>query len=279
MNQPGASNSDILVAARSALLDALEALNRQRQAVIVIGAQAVYFHTGQLAVALPETTKDSDLAIDPRILDDEPLLEQAMREAGFLPDETGQPGAWVTPQGIPVDLMVPEAVAGAGSATTRGARIPPHSRRATRRARGLEAVLIDNSIMNISALDPADTRVCLAHIAGPAALLVAKLHKIGDRQETPHRLNNKDAHDAYRLLASTPTTQLASVLTESLLPDPIAGDATRIALGYLRSLFANGPDALGSAMAGHAEEGFGDVDTVALSVSVLAQNLLGAIGR
>lgn len=37
---------DLLIPARGALLDALEALSAQRDAVIVIGAQAIYMHTG-----------------------------------------------------------------------------------------------------------------------------------------------------------------------------------------------------------------------------------------
>ena len=39
-------DADLLVAARSALLDALKALVEQRDALILIGAQAIYLHTG-----------------------------------------------------------------------------------------------------------------------------------------------------------------------------------------------------------------------------------------
>ncbi len=42
----------IYVAARGVLLDALDALGEQRQAVILAGAQAIYLHTGD-AIALP----------------------------------------------------------------------------------------------------------------------------------------------------------------------------------------------------------------------------------
>jgi acetyl-CoA acetyltransferase len=66
MNPPGAA--ELLVAARAALLDALQALVLFRDAVVVIGAQAVYLHTGAAATALAEATKDSDLALDPRLL-------------------------------------------------------------------------------------------------------------------------------------------------------------------------------------------------------------------
>jgi hypothetical protein len=113
MNNSG--DADLLVQARSALLDALGALADHRDAVVVIGAQAIYLHTGAVTLALAEATKDSDLTLDPRALGDQPLLEEAMRTAGFeLDPVSGQPGAWINPHGIPVDLMVPEALAGRG---------------------------------------------------------------------------------------------------------------------------------------------------------------------
>jgi hypothetical protein len=68
-------DGDLLVAARRALLDALEALAAHRDSVIVIGAQAIYMHTGGAAVGLAETTKDSDLALDTRSLSNVPQLE------------------------------------------------------------------------------------------------------------------------------------------------------------------------------------------------------------
>lgn len=271
-----AGGSDLLVEARSALLDALAALDAQRDAVIVIGAQAVYLHTGSAQVALAEATKDSDLALDPRELNDDPLLESAMSSAGFVPHPSGQPGAWLTPRGIPVDLMVPEGFAGSGSRSARGARIPPHSRRATRRALGLEAALVDNSHIDIEALDPRDTRRYAARVAGPAALLVAKLHKIGERAENPTRLVDKDAHDVYRLLVAVPTPTLADALRD-LASNPISDDVTGDALEHFDRLFARGPHALGSTMAGRAEEGIGEPDQVALAVSLLASDALDAI--
>ena len=56
---PLGDSDDLLVQTRSALLDALEALIDHRDAVIVIGAQAVYLHTGNALVALAEATKES----------------------------------------------------------------------------------------------------------------------------------------------------------------------------------------------------------------------------
>ena len=79
MNLPG--DAEPLVAARRTLLDALEALAEQRDALVLIGAQAIYLHTGAAPVALAETTRDSNLAVDPRILSDSPLLNDGMTRA------------------------------------------------------------------------------------------------------------------------------------------------------------------------------------------------------
>jgi hypothetical protein len=63
--------------------------------------------------SLAEATKDTDLALDPRRLNDDPLVADAMTRAGFHRDlQAGQPGAWCSRDGTPVDLMVPEALAG-----------------------------------------------------------------------------------------------------------------------------------------------------------------------
>ena len=111
---PGADN--LIVEARAALLDAVEALDAHKESVILIGAQAIYLRTGSVTFALAEATKDSDLAIDPRNLGEDPRLEEAMTGAGFILNPVSQqPGAWMSPTGIPVDLMVPEHLAGCGS--------------------------------------------------------------------------------------------------------------------------------------------------------------------
>lgn len=273
MNSSGDSSADLLVRARSVLLDAIDALHDHSDAVMVIGAQAVYLRTGGIDVALAEATKDSDVAVDPRLLADDPRIEAAMRSAGFLPDTNGQPGAWVSTDGIPVDLMVPDALAGSGR---RGARIPPHDARATRRAKGLEAVLVDFSEMEVSALDSDDHRVRRVRVAGPAALLVAKLHKLGERVDAPHRLNDKDAHDAYRILRAIDTEELRQGFA-LLLADPLSESVTREALRYLDDLFAAGPDALGSMMAGRAEEGVGEPAQVSAATSILARDLVDVL--
>ncbi|MER5419687.1 hypothetical protein [Streptosporangium roseum] len=245
--------------------------------MIVIGAQAIYLRTAKSPVALAETTKDSDLALDPRLLADDPRVEESMSRAGFYRDPfDGQPGAWLNTEGIPVDLMVPDALAGPGTKNTRGARIPPHDRRATRRARGLEAAVIDNTVMDVVALDKSDTRTYRVKVAGPAALLIAKLHKIAERADLPRRLNDKDAHDAYRILIDTDTADLAFAFG-ALRREPVSSETTDQAIEYLVTLFAAGPDALGASMAGRAEEGIGEPERVALSTSLLAADLVTAL--
>lgn len=274
MSNPGDDPADLLVRARSALLDAAHALREHRNSLVLVGAQAVYLRTGGLDVALAEATKDSDVALDPRTVEDEPLITEAMTHAGFY--RSDQPGSWLNREGIPFDLMVAEKLAGEGGTTARGARIPPHDKHAARRARGLEACMVDNDEMEVPALDPRDPRSARLRVAGPAALLVAKLHKISERIETPRRLNDKDAHDAYRILRAVDTETLGAALSV-LRAHEFCGSITAEAITSLDYLFARGPDAPGSMMAGRAEEGIGEPEQVALSAFILAQDLMAIL--
>jgi hypothetical protein len=235
------------VAARRVLLDALEALAPHGRAVIVAGAQGVYLRTGLSEIGIAPYTTDGDLALDPTLLGDEPELEESMRNAGFQLLEPRpnrpEPGVWVATarvEGeeliIPVDLIVPEGAASGGG--RRGARLGPHGNRAARRAVGLEAALVDHSTMPVAALDPADTRSFEVEVAGAAALLVAKAHKIHDRlaSSRPSRIDDKDAADIYRLMQTTSPDDIASRFVE-LRRDEIAGPATEAAITYLVDLF------------------------------------------
>ena len=103
------------VRARRVLLDAADALAAHLDSVVLVGAQAVYLHTGEaelLDAAAPYTT-DADLAIGPADLADSPLLDELPIRRGFTLREP--PGRWVSSDGVYVDLMVPEALAGPGS--------------------------------------------------------------------------------------------------------------------------------------------------------------------
>jgi hypothetical protein len=84
----------LYVLARRVLLDALGALGSQMDAITLVGAQAIYLHTGEADLAIAPYTIDGDLLVEPRALRSSPLLGDAMRRAGFVP-EPGQPGIWV----------------------------------------------------------------------------------------------------------------------------------------------------------------------------------------
>ena len=129
----------IMIEARRALLDALEALSAHRQSLILVGAQAVYLRTSEIELPFSaSSTTDADLAVDPATLAEEPPIGEAMTHAGFaliLPDRPGIWGRHVMIGGIdetiPVDLLVPEAVAGPGR---RAARLVGHSKHVAGRA-------------------------------------------------------------------------------------------------------------------------------------------------
>jgi hypothetical protein len=199
---PGAPDPEYVLA-RRVLLDALQALGEQRSAVVIVGAQAIYLHTGDTDLAVAPYTTDGDVAIDPSRLRNDPKLAEALGGAGFYAD-TRHVGTWIMSRSlegraveVKIDLMVPEAVGGPGR---RGARLGPHGNRAARKARGLEATLVDQQRRTIEALEDEDERAFEVAVAGPAALLVAKLHKIAERVDTPGRREDKDALDILRLL-------------------------------------------------------------------------------
>jgi hypothetical protein len=228
------------------LLDALVALERHADALVVAGAQAVYLHAGDGDLAVAPFTTDGDLALDPGLLSPVPLVEVAMREAGFhlaLHDGHAEPGIWLAGTEVdgqellvPIDLIVPEAAATGGG--RRAARLGAHGRRAARRAVGLEAALVDHAPLRIAALEPDDTRSTTANVAGPAALLVAKAHKIHDRVSSGRsdRLDDKDAADVLRLMQTTDPGAVGETLL-TLTAHPMAGSASASAIGYLEALF------------------------------------------
>ena len=260
----------LYVRARNALLDAAEALAEQLDAVVLVGAQAVYLHTGDVdfAATAPHTT-DADFCLAPRELSDKPLLHELLQDRGFSPGE--HPGAWFSPDGIPVDLMVPEALAGAGS---RGARLGPHGKRVARRAKGLEGALVDRKRMEIVSLERDDDRSVVMSVAGPAALLVAKVHKIAERTETGDRVSDKDALDVLRLLQATDTATLAEDL-ESLAAHKVSAKVTAEAVSQLGRLFGS-QVAEGIDMAIRAVRPNAEADVISASFTTLVSDLLAA---
>lgn len=275
---PGAPEPEYVLA-RKVLLDALEALGDQRAAVVLVGAQAIYLHTGDADLAVAPYTTDGDVALDPSRLKDDPRLAEALREAGFAADAE-HVGTWVKsrplegrPVEVKIDLMVPEAVGGPGR---RGARLGPHGNKAARKARGLEATLVDREQRTIGALNGGDDRAFKVAVAGPAALVVAKLHKIAERVDVPGRREDKDALDILRLLRAVSTEVLADGV-HTLLNEEISADVTEEALTFLRDLFSESSRP-GCQMAARAATPLEPEDTIAASCAFLTQDLLQQIG-
>lgn len=189
------------VEARRILLDALTALEPQLDALILVGAQAAHIHIDGVPAPVVDYTTDADIAIDPAQLDEEPEIGASLKAAGLMPKEDG-PGIWLwadrrEEDGPSVDLLVPQSLARARG--HRAARLDGHSRDAARYVHGIEAALVDWSRHRIAALDPMDKRSYELKVAGPAAILIAKLVKISERSGTP-RVEPKDGYEAFRLM-------------------------------------------------------------------------------
>lgn len=283
----------LYVVARRALLDGLEALGRQRQAAILVGAHAVYLRVGEGDLATTPHTTDADLALDPTLLGGDPLLNEALRAAGFCPKTgTGGPvvGSCVIEQvvddktvNIDLDLLVPEAVSGEG---TRAARLGVQGDRLARKAFGLELALVDNDLMIVGSLD-ADPRRFEVNVAGSAALLISKVHKVAERLDDPRRNDYiaKDSLDMLRLLRGEDLAATARVLRRARSAELEAPDATVAAaiattveqgLIILNAEFSR-ESARGCALAGRAAAGRDDPAVVAASLAVLVQRLLGLV--
>lgn len=239
------------VLARRVLLDALDAIGPQRKSVVLVGAQAIYLRVGDGGLSVTPYTTDADLSIQPTLLDDSPELASCMRAAGFQPLSQSSVGIWVAQRDfggaiIPVcvDLLVPDAVGGPGR---RSARIPPHEERTARKVRGLEGVLFDHDPMTIQALDSHDLRRYELSVAGPAALVVSKVHKIRERLIESNRARGvaKDALDVVRLLRGCAENDIAGRLRRLVAGSTSEDEVRRAtaaitteAVDFLRAEFA-----------------------------------------
>lgn len=242
----------LYVAARRVLLDACDALGKLRDAMVLVGAQAIYLQASDVGLdVVSPFTSDADLSIDPARLDSAPAIVEAMNNAGFkLKIKAGgngvEPGAWQIivdvggdPTPIEVDLMVPESVApGRG----RDAKLPAHGKNASRIGPGLEASVIDHHQMTIASLEPhRDTRTTILRVAGTAALLIAKAHKIGERVDEgkEYRIKPKDAGDVFRLMRSPMPPDAVGARLAELRRNPMCGASVETGIDYLKRLFGN----------------------------------------
>ncbi len=273
---------ELYVIARRVLLDALDALGEHRGATILVGAQAIYLHTGDADLGVAEYTTDADLALDPSLHTENPPLEQALEGAGFY-GSTSTIGIWKTRRrtsesrdiDVQVDLLVPATVSpGSGR---RAARLPGHSVNAARKVDGLEGVLVDQAEHDIGSLEPdVDPRVVRVKVAGPGALLVAKVFKIHERRGST-RANDKDALDVLRILQAVPTPDLALRLG-SILTDARSATPGRRSLELFADLFGN-RGSEGAVMTARAAQPVLDADQIRLTCEVLAGDLIEALKR
>ncbi len=267
------SNEPEYVRARSALLDALDALWTHRQSIILIGAQAIYLHTSEIEFAVALFTYDADLALDPRSLAKAPRIIEAMQAAGFSP--TDQPGIYTRTDHSQVDLLVPAALGGRPG--HRGAGLANHGNSAAMQVRGIEGALVDHRPTLITALEGKDPRQTVIEVAGPAALLVAKVHKVAERVgQHIRRQDDKDAFDIYRLLRAVQTENLATNL-KRLRDHELSATVTQEALPLFEELFSDAA-AIGTGMVIRHVEGLEDADFIAASCVGLSQDLLNALG-
>jgi hypothetical protein len=264
------------VSARRTLLDVLEALKAHLDAIVLVGAQAIYQFTGDSDLPIAEFTTDADLSINPQLLASTPLLMQAMKDANFIQVEDQL--RWKSASGVFVDLMVPEALV-EGTSRRSVTNLAEHGPMSARRTRGLEASLEDRERKIIQALEVSDIRTFEIWVAGPAALLVAKVIKLTERFDVndPDRVPQKDALDLFRLMQVIPTAELAQRLNR-LLQSEVAAPTTTGAIQALARDFARS-DAKAPKLAAQASGlPLSERGVLAESFALLVRDLLEVLG-
>ena len=273
---------ELYILAREVLLDALDALEQHRNAIVLVGAQAIYLHVGDADLAVAPFTTDGDLVLNPHLLGENPALEKALSRAGFVPKAADSVGIWLAERetlsvpkvNVAIDLLVPKSVSpGSGR---RAAHLVGHSHRAARIVSGLEGALVDNDRHVLSSFIKSASRETEITVAGPAALLVAKVHKIQDRGHS-FRANDKDALDVFRLLRGVSLKSLVARY-RPMLDDERSADAATMGLRLLEEQFGR-PSAIGIEMVVRSLQGLMDENEAAASCEFLASDLLLAIKK
>ncbi len=176
---------------------------------------------------------------------------------------------------VQVDVLVPSTVSpGKGR---RAARLPGHEAHIARKVDGLEGVLVDRTKMHICSLEPErDFRRIEANVAGPGALLVAKLFKINERRGTS-RSSDKDALDIFRILQGVETKELVVCLWR-ILKDDRSRNSGKRALELLSELFGN-RGSEGATMVARATRPLIEEAEVRLQSELLARDLMAAMDK
>ena len=132
--------------------------------------------------------------------------------------------------------------------------------------------------MTLGALDPGDPRTYEINVAGPAALLVAKMHKLADRIDADdnRRINSKDVFDVFRLLQAVDAVALVEEI--NLLADDLtSAEVTTEAMTRFRELFGT-PSSAGTELVAQHVVGIEDRDVIVASSVALSEELIERAG-
>ena len=132
--------------------------------------------------------------------------------------------------------------------------------------------------MNVRALADGDDRSYDINVAGPAALLVAKVHKLSDRidAEDNRRINTKDAFDVFRLLQAVETMELIDEV-DLLTATEVSAEVTAEAMAGFRELFGT-PTSVGTLLVADHVMGIEDRDVIIASSVALNQEWIETMG-
>jgi len=234
---------------RRMLIEAIKALSAFEEATTVIGAHAVHVWVqdawGQIDI---EATRDSDICINPTFVTEDPKIIEILTSIGIEPAHKDRPGIYglATEADLPLrlrttfDLLVPEVYAGGGR---RAARIPGQKNTATR-ATGLELTVWDRHLLTLNTVDEPKDFV-ETYVAGPASLLVSKVHKVHERLEQrlarPERLRPKDSGDIALLMMVSDPEEVASAMHDNIKKHPEIARVVESAKQWIVELYGDRP--------------------------------------
>lgn len=113
-------------------------------------------------------------------------------------------------------------------------------------------------------------------VAGPAALVVSKCHKLAERiADGGRRVKAKDAHDVLRVLRGVTSQVLADGFT-LMRADNVSREVAETGLDQLQSLFGR-PRLAGCDLAALAAAGLENEETIRQSCVALTSDLLAAL--
>ncbi|TFD74188.1 hypothetical protein E3T54_15480 [Cryobacterium sp. Sr8] len=238
---------------RRLLITTIVALGEHANAMTVVGAHAVHVWVQKKWGPVDmESTRDGDLAVNPVLIAEDPKIMQIMAEIGLEPARPERPGiyGYVNERGLSweqrttVDLLVPETYAGSKG---RSARIPGQ-KSATTRAYGLELAIHDRTLIRISTTDGEPEMSVEVNVAGPAALLIAKAHKVSERladvDKRPDRLRPKDSGDIALLMMVTDGAEMAKTMTRHVAETPEIRGVVQDGAQYLVDMYSTDNDTI-----------------------------------